>query len=133
MTTHKPHIEPEHISNGSADTAVEWMEYLGDTFGVGGALYALQYYGRLGWISEAARRTLTSYLRGMSTVELHNKKYDEPGTLDGPLGMFSGTAFGVHAKSLAYVAHIANDDLEEQVLLSRLAENKADHEPPAIE
>jgi archaellum component FlaD/FlaE len=133
MDTRKPYVEPEDIDDGSANATVEWMEYLSDTFGIGGALYALRHYERLGWISGQARTTLTSYLRGLSTAELHNKKYDEPETVEGPLGAFSGTAFGVHAESLTFVARIAGDDLQEQMLLTRLAKNRTEHQQHTAE
>jgi archaellum component FlaD/FlaE len=103
MNTRKPYLEPEYIDDGSASDAVEWMEYLSDTFGIGGALYALKYYERLGWISGQARTTLISYLRGLSTAELHNKKYDEPKTVEDPLAAFSGTAFDDLALACAMV------------------------------
>jgi archaellum component FlaD/FlaE len=133
MASRKPYLRPEHVGDGETNAVVEWMGYLSDTFGTGGALYALSYYERLGWVSAEARDVLTSHLRGLSTAELHNKKYDEPGTLDGPLAVFSGTAFGVHAKSMVYVARIAEDDLDEQVLMSQMAENRTDEERPVVE
>lgn len=132
MATRKPYLRAEHINNGDTDTLVEWMEYLSDTFGTGGALYALNYYEQMGWISAQSRHMLTDHLRGLSTAELHNKKYDEPGTFDGVLAVFSGTAFGVHAKSLLLLAEIADDDLNEQVLISQLAESRTDEERPVV-
>lgn len=128
MATHKPYIGSDDIEAGAGDAAIEWMSYLSTTFGTGGALQALHYYERLGWLSDDARERLTGYLRGLDTATLHNKTHDEPETLDGPLAMFSGTAFSSHARSLVYIARIGEDDLEEHVLTSRLAEHRAERE-----
>jgi archaellum component FlaD/FlaE len=124
MSARKPYVTHREINGDNAELAVEWMELLADTFGIGGALYSLKYYEMLGWLSGDARERLTGYLRGLSMDELHNKKYDEPGTVQGPLSAFSGTPFGVHAKSLEYVTQLTDEDLREKVLVSKLAENR---------
>jgi archaellum component FlaD/FlaE len=126
MSTRKPYLEPEHIDDRSANATIEWMQYLSNTFGIGGALYAIKYYEQLGWISGQARNILIRYLRGLSTAELHNKKYNEPKTVEDPLDALSGTAFGVHAKSLTFVARIAGDSLQEQMLLTQLAKSRTE-------
>jgi archaellum component FlaD/FlaE len=114
-TAHRPYlrgeIEPEQI-----DAALRWARYLANTFGTGGALCSLRYYERIGWIDEAARRSVERQLRGLSTEELHSKKYDDPGCFDGPLSALSGTPFGSHARSLEFVATLADDDIGSRVV-----------------
>jgi archaellum component FlaD/FlaE len=125
MSPQKPYLETVDPEPGRVEAVIEWMEYLATTFGTSGALNALEYYERIGWISPQAREGLLDYLRGLGMDELHNKKYDEPGTLEGPLASLSGTPFGAHARSLEYVAAIAGDDLEAELLLASMAEQRA--------
>lgn len=125
MSPQKPYLETLSPADDRIEAVIEWMEYLGTTFGTSGALNALEYYERLGWITPQAREGLVDYLRGLGMDELHNKKYDEPGTLEGPLSSLSGTPFGAHARSLEYVAAIAGDDLEAELLLASMAEQRA--------
>jgi len=108
--------------------ALEWARYLARTFGTSGALDALRYYESLGWISDGVRAELTRYLAGLSMDELHNKKYDEPGTPGGALSSLDGTPFGAHAESLRYVARLAGDeaDLERAHHRAQLARQEAD-------
>jgi len=108
-----------------SSTLVRWAEYLGTTFGTGGALCALRYYERLGWVDGAARSSVEDQIRGLSLEEIHSKKYDEPGHLDGPLDGLSGTPFGAHAKSLAFIAELADDDLEGAMLHADVAKHEA--------
>ena len=104
---------------------VQWAKYLGTTFGTGGALGALHYYERLGWITPAVRTVVEQHLQGLSLEEIHSKKYDEPGELSGPLQLLSGTAFGAHAKSLEFIAALADDDLEADLHRMQLAKHRA--------
>jgi len=108
------------------ETLVRWVKYLGTTFGTGGALNALRYYERLSWITPAARRDIERQLKGLSLEEIHSKKYDEPGHLNGPLAPLSGTPFGAHAKSLAFIARLAGDDLEGDMLRAEMAKHQVD-------
>jgi archaellum component FlaD/FlaE len=108
------------------ETLVQWVKYLGTTFGTGGALNALRYYERLSWITPAARRDIERQLNGLSLEEIHSKKYDEPGLLNGPLAPLSGTPFGAHAKSLAFIARLAGDDLEGDMLRTEMAKHEVD-------
>lgn len=124
MSPQKPYLDSLDPDAAGVKVVIDWMKYLGETFGTAGALDSLRYYERLGWISPEARDQLVGYLRGLSLDELHNKKYDEPGTLDGPLSSLSGGPFGAHARSLEYVAAIAGDDLEAEALRSSMAEQR---------
>lgn len=108
------------------ETLVQWVKYLGTTFGTGGALNALRYYERLSWITPAARRDIERRLNGLSLEEIHTKKYDEPGHVNGPLVALSGTPFGAHARSLAFIAELAGDDLEGDMLRSEMAKHQVD-------
>jgi archaellum component FlaD/FlaE len=124
MSPQKPYLDGLDPDATDVRVVIDWMQYLGETFGTAGALDSLRYYERLGWITPAARDQLVGYLRGLGLEELHNKKYDEPGTLEGPLSALSGSPFGAHARSLEYVAAIAGDDLEAAVLRSSMAEQQ---------
>lgn len=124
MSPQKPYLDALDPDATNVKVIIDWMQYLGETFGTAGALDSLRYYERLGWITPEARDQLVGYLRGLSLDELHNKKYDEPGTLEGPLASLSGGPFGAHARSLEYVAAIAQDDLEAEVLRSSMAERQ---------
>lgn len=121
----RPFLEPPFDAS-ETDTLLNWVKYLGSTFGTGGALNALRYYERLAWISPPARAELEAHLQGLSQAEIHSKKYDEPASLTSPLTALSGTAFGAHAKSLAFIASIADDDLESEVLRAKLAKHQVD-------
>jgi len=110
---------PEQVS-----LTLEWASYLGDTFGTSGGLSALQYYQQLGWITPAVREQLIRYIRGLSLEEIHNKKFDDPGTPVGPLEPLSGSPFGAHSVSLQYIAALATHDLEANVMLANLARQR---------
>jgi archaellum component FlaD/FlaE len=120
----RPYLR-EPVAHDHAGELVQWAKYLGTTFGTGGALGALRYYERLGWITPAVRTAVEQHLQGLSLDEIHSKKYDEPGELSGPLQSLSGTAFGAHAKSLEFIATLADDDLEADLLRTQLAKHRA--------
>lgn len=128
MQGSKPYLEEIGVGERDTEVVLEWLEYLSGTFGAGGAQHVLEYYRRLGWITKDVRLELMEHLRGLSLEELNNKKYDEPGTLNGPLSSFSGTPFGVHARSLDYIAEIAGDSLEECIHTRRMAETRTSDE-----
>lgn len=107
-----------------SDAAIQWARFLGETFGTTGALNCLRYYESLNWISPTVRDQMVSYLRGLSMGEIHNKRYDEPTTLDYPLESLSGTLFGAHAQSLKFISIIKGDDIEEHVMVARMAERR---------
>lgn len=112
------------IDFDQTETLIQWITYLGTTFGTGGALSALRYYERLSWISPAARRDAERQLQGLSLEEIHSKKYDEPELLSGPLASLSGTPFGAHAKSLEFISELAEEDLEGDLLRAKLAKHQ---------
>jgi len=126
MSTSSPHLDRLDASPDRMATALQWARYLGETFGTSGALNALRYYERLGWISPHVLDRMTDYVRGLSLNETHTKKYDEPVTLEPPLDSLSGTAFGAHARSLRFVAEIAGEDIGEQMVLASLAERRVE-------
>ncbi|MFC6719379.1 FlaD/FlaE family flagellar protein [Natrialbaceae archaeon GCM10025810] len=127
MSPTKPYLESLDRSAGRIDVTVEWARFLGETFGATGALNCLRYYEDLGWISPRVRTQMVSYLRGLSLGEIHNKRYDEPTTLES----LSGTLFSAHARSLAYIARICDDDLEEHVMIARMADRRVDRRTEA--
>lgn len=124
----RPYLD-EHVAYDRSATLVRWAKYLGTTFGTAGALCALRYYERLSWITPEVRDDVERHLQGLSLEELHSKKYDEPGLLSGPLDPLSGTPFGAHARSLEFVAALADDDLEADMLRTRLAKHRAGVDP----
>ena len=126
MTDTTPHLARLDRAGGDEDATIEWARFLGETFGTTGALNCLRYYEHMGWITPGVREGMTTYLRGLSLGEIHNKRFDEPTTLDYPLESLSGTLFGAHAKSLQYIARINDDDLEEHVMIARMAERRVD-------
>lgn len=128
MSPTTPYLESLDRSAGRIDVTIQWARFLGETFGATGALNCLRYYEDLGWISPRVRSQMVSYLRGLSLGEIHNKRYDEPTTLEYPLESLSGTLFSAHARSLAYIARIRGDDLEEHVMIARMAERRVGRE-----
>lgn len=126
MSTDKPYLDSLEQSAGRTDATIQWARYLGETFGTTGALNCLRYYEDLGWISPLVREQMASYLRGLSLGEIHNKRFDEPATLEYPLESLSGTLFAAHAQSLEYIATINGDDLEEHVMIARMAERRVE-------
>lgn len=128
MSVEKPYLESLEQSAGRTDATIQWARFLGETFGTTGALNCLRYYEDLGWISPLVREQMTSYLRGLSLDEIHNKRYDEPTTLEYPLESLSGTLFSAHAQSLEYISEIRGDDLEEHVMIARMAERRVERQ-----
>lgn len=128
MSVEKPYLESLEQSAGRTDATIQWARFLGETFGTTGALNCLRYYENLGWISPLVREQMISYLRGLSLDEIHNKRYDEPTTLEYPLESLSGTLFSAHAQSLEYIADIRGDDLEEHVMIARMAERRVERQ-----
>lgn len=120
----KPYLEALPDDPEATSVALRWAEYLGETFGASGALSALRYYESLGWITPPVRRTVTDYLCGLPSEEIHTKKYDEPVSIDPPLDRLNGSPFGAHGRSLQYVAELADDDLEVSMMLARIAEQR---------
>ena len=129
-TNTRPYLD-EAIGPERIETALQWARYLGTTFGASGALCALSYYQRIGWIASPARRSVERQLRGLSIEEIHSKKYDDPGHIEGPLAPLSGTPFGAHARSLEFVADLAGDDVEVEVMRAKLAKRRAETTPGA--
>lgn len=128
MSVEKPYLESLEQTAGRTDATIKWARFLGKTFGTTGALNCLRYYEDLGWITPLVREQMTSYLRGLSMDEIHNKRYDEPTTLSYPLESLSGTLFSAHAQSLEYIADISGEDLEEHVMFARMAERRVERE-----
>lgn len=128
MPVSKPYLERMDHSPDGVHATLQWVAYLGETFGATAALNCLQYYERIGWINRDVRRTMTTYLQGLSLAELHNKTYDDPVSLEGALESLSASPFSAHAQSLQYIADIANDDLEEHVLVAELADRRIERE-----
>lgn len=124
MGTAKPYLTTLDYSPDGVQATLQWVAYLGDTFGANAALNCLQYYERIGWIGPTVFRQMTTYLRGLSMEELHNKKYDEPVHVEDPFEELRGSAFSPHIRSLQYIADIAGDDLEEHVMIARLADRR---------
>lgn len=123
----RPFLDAPLDVDGS-ETLLQWIKYLGTTFGTAGALCSLRYYEQLSWISADARREVEQHLQGLSLEETHSKKYDEPGHPTGPLSSLAGTPFGAHAKSLAFISTLADDDLQGAMLRARLAKHQVDGE-----
>lgn len=128
----RPYLEGP-IAVDEAETLLQWVKYLGTTFGTGGALCALRYYEQLSWISPEARGDVERYLQGLSLEEIHSKKYDDPAHLTGPLASLSGTPFGAHAKSLEFISALADDEIEGDMLGAKLAKHQAGVELPHLE
>ncbi|ERG89447.1 MAG: putative archaeal flagellar protein D/E [halophilic archaeon J07HX5] len=120
----RPYLETVDVESDMG-TVIDWATYLGTNFGAAGALAALRYYERVGWISSTARQTVQTHLSGMSAEELHSKKYDEPGIVSGPLSPLSGTSFGAHAKSLEFIATLSESDLKASMLRIQQAAQQA--------
>jgi archaellum component FlaD/FlaE len=119
----RPYLERVPLER--TETLIEWASYLGRTFGTAGALAALRHYERLAWLSPAARRDVERHLRGLSLDDLHAEGDERSHDLPGPLADLSETPFAPHAWSLAYVAALAGDDLEDDVLRASVAKRRA--------
>lgn len=104
-------------------TVMEWARYLGSTFGTEGAVSALRFYDDVNWISEDVRRTMVDYVRGLSLEELSGTE-DPEIELDDGLADLSGTPFECHAKSVEYIAAIAGDSIESDLVPLRLPEQE---------
>jgi hypothetical protein len=105
-------------------TVMEWARYLGATFGTEGAVAALRFYEDVDWISPSVRRTMVDYVRGLSLDELTGEG-DGRVDLGECLDTLEDTPFEKHAKSLEYVASIAGDSLEYDLVPLRLPEDGA--------
>lgn len=122
-----------HLSDLDGDvtqsvTVMEWARYLGGTFGTEGAVAALRFYESIDWIGPAVRRTMVDYVRGLSLDELAG---DGEGTVELGEGIetLEDTPFQEHARSLEFVASIAGDSLEYDLVPLRLPE---DGETPGV-
>lgn len=111
---------------------MEWARYLAATFGTEGAVAALRFYEDVDWIGPSVRRTMVDYVRGLSLDELTG---DDDGQVDLGDGIetLEDTPFEKHAKSLEYVASIAGDSLEYDLVPLRLPEEgtPTPTEPPS--
>ena len=121
----RPYLEGS-VDLDRTETLIEWARYLGRTFGTAGALAALRYYERLSWIAPEARRDVERQLRGLPLEELSPTDDGVPGSLPACLDDLAGSPFAAHARSLAYVAALAGDDLEDDVLRATVAKRRAD-------
>ena len=101
---------------------MEWARYLGSAFGTEGAASALRFYEDVNWISEDVRRTMVDYVRGLSLDELTEER-DVEVELDETIATLEGTPFERHAKSIQYIASIAGDSIEYDLIPLRLPEN----------
>lgn len=122
-STTRPYLDGP-VELDRAETLIRWARYLGRTFGTAGALAALRYYERLEWIAPAARRDVERQLRGLPMAELDGTT-DDPVPLPDSLDALAGTPFAPHARSLAYVATLAGDDLEGELLRATVAKHHA--------
>jgi hypothetical protein len=118
-----------YLSSFSGDAAervtiMKWARYLGATFGTTGALRALQYYREINWISDSVRRTMTEYVRGLPIEDLDRDDGASP-TLTDALNSLEGTHFQEHAKSLEFIAAIADNNIEHSLASLQLTENGA--------
>jgi len=119
--TKKPYLS--HIGNSPDETAatIDFVQYLGRSFGASGALNSLRYYRDLNWISDPAFKTLKDHLQGLSVDELgSDTKVENPSHID----EVADTSFGVHAESLRYIAAIAGDDFEAESVNVDVAESR---------
>jgi archaellum component FlaD/FlaE len=122
----RPYLEGP-VDLDRTETLIEWARYLGRTFGTAGALAALRHYERLSWIDPAARRDVERHLRGLPLTELGADGEDAsvPAELPEPLAGLGGTSFAAHARSLAFVALLAGDDLAADVDRATVARHRA--------
>lgn len=95
-------------------TAMEWGRHLGGAFGAAGALDALRYYEDVGWIGENVKRAMADYVRGLP-IDALEADPDYEVDLSEELADLEDTPFAVHARSLEYVAAIANDNITHQL------------------
>jgi len=95
-------------------TAMEWGRHLGRAFGASGAISALRYYEEVGWVSETVKETMADYVRGLPLDALESDPDYDP-ELSTELDDLDDSPFDAHAKSLEYVAAIANDNITHQL------------------
>lgn len=122
----RQHTDP-YLSSLSGDAAervtiMKWARYLGATFGTTGALRALQYYRDVNWISDSVKRTMTEYVRGLP-IEVLDRQADTGPSLTDALASLEGTHFEEHAKSLEFIAAIADNNIEHSLASLQLTEN----------
>lgn len=116
-----------YLSSLSGDAAervtiMKWARYLGATFGTTGALKALQYYREINWISDSVKQTMTEYVRGLPIEDLDRQEATDPSLTDA-LSSLEGTHFEEHAKSLEFIAAIADNNIEHSLASLQLTEN----------
>jgi len=122
----RQHTDP-YLSSLSGDAAervtiMKWARYLGATFGTTGALRALQYYRDVNWIGDSVKRTMTEYVRGLPIEDLDREEDTDPSLTDA-LASLEGTHFEEHAKSLEFIAAIADNNIEHSLASLQLTEN----------
>lgn len=102
----------EHIEQMGSQRvmAIQWGQYLVDTFGERGCLDTVALYKDFGWISEDVRNTMEDILTG-SPNESH-VEYDKPQIDWPPLNELKDSAYEDHAYSIAYIIELSDANTE---------------------
>lgn len=125
MADSTPYLETLDGSTDRTDATIRWMRFLTDRFGTTGALNCLRYYEDVGWIGPQVRERLVSYVRGMAR-ETESGQADASTALEAPVESLDGTVFDAHARSLAYIARIDGENLADEALIGRMANQRTD-------
>ena len=104
---------------------LNWAEYLVHTASVDGALRALTYYENIGWISAEVLEKMTEYVSDMAEDEdLDGDDLRPNGEI---MDQLEGTPFELHAGSLQYIANLAEEDIEDEILALYTAEDRIEN------
>ena len=105
----KPYLE-ELPSGYVVDLVVmEWLDYLVSEFGEQNAIWTVDYYEQIDWVSEPVKEQLMDYLQGFSDTER------DPADVAGPVEM----NIDDHIRSLTFISQITGDSAERRVVEDR--------------
>jgi archaellum component FlaD/FlaE len=112
MTDSTPFLDTDGTAEHERVLMLRWGEYLIDRLGTVGALEALLWYGSNGYISDRVASQMTEYIADMEPEQV-SETPDPSGEL---VTRLEDGVFAVHAGSLEFIAKIAGDDLDVELL-----------------
>lgn len=92
-TLARPYLETIPDRYAGRLTTSEWLDYLLETAGVRRTLEAIEYYARVGWVSESVAEDLREHVRAFEAVSSGGTRELEPSD---------------HVVSLVYVARLTS-------------------------
>ena len=105
----KPYLEALPSGYVVDLVVMEWLDYLVTEFGEQSAIWTVDYYEQIDWISEPVKEQLMDYLQGFSDTER------DPADVAGPIEM----DIDDHIRSLTFISQITGDSAERRVVEDR--------------